>query len=281
MDYTIGNDFYILMSLLAAGIFSGLLAGVFGVGGGLITVPILFQLFIFLGLPEEVRLPMATATSLALIAPTSLASFYRHYKHGMVNTFILYEWIVPIIFGVFMGSLVVMWAPINTLKVIYFFFTGFSGCYLLFLKRIIPSRKNLPDLIFVRLVGILIGMFSMLMGIGGGLFSTMFLSLYGRPIHEVVSTSSGVGVLIALPGIIVYFVTGYNLPDVYPDLRFVQFPYALGYISIMGMVCMLPTTLLAVPYGVRIAYRLSREQLERMFGLFLMMVSARFIVSLL
>jgi len=271
---------WLAASLLVAGVFTGLLAGVFGVGGGAVAVPILYEFFRLTGVPDEVRMPLAVGTSLAIIIPTSIRSFTAHKARGAVDMSILRMWAVPVVVGVAAGSVVARYAPQELFKIVFVLVAGASAIRLLFVNREGCADAVMPRALFMRLYGGLIGLLSSLMGIGGGQFANLFMTFYGRPIHQAVGTSSGLGVLISIPGTIGYIYAGWPQAANHPDVIALQPPLALGYVSLLGMCLFVPTTVLAAPWGVRLAHSLSKRRLEIAFGLFLLAACIRFAFSL-
>ena len=139
----------------------------------------------------------------------------------------------------------------------------------------------MPSRLVMRAYGLLIGLLSALMGIGGGQLSNLFMTFYGRPIHQAIATSSGLGVLISIPGALGYIYAGWPKAAEYPNVAALQLPVALGYISLIGFALFIPTSIWTAPIRARLAPRLSKRRLEVAFGIFLLLVSARFVASLL
>jgi uncharacterized protein len=272
---------WLAVSLLAAGAITGLLAGVFGVGGGAVAVPILYELFRLVGVPEEVRMALCVGTSLAIIIPTSIRSFNAHRAKGAVDMAILRVWAVPVVVGVIMGSFVARYAPADLFKAVFVLVAGASAIRLLFGKDTWRLGLDMPAKPVMVVYGWIIGVLSALMGIGGGQLSNLFMTFYSRPIHQAVATSSGLGVLISIPGAIGYIYAGWPRAAEYPDVAALQPPLALGYISLVGFVRFVPTSTWLAPVGARIAHRLSKRRLEVAFGLFLVIVCARFAIGLI
>lgn len=280
-DIPVSDLVFLAVSLLAAGAITGLLAGVFGVGGGAVVVPILYELFLITGVPEEVRMPLCVGTSLAVIIPTSIRSFMAHRSHGAVDMSILRVWAVPVIVGVVMGSIVARYAPGELFKVVFVLVAGVSAARLLFGKDSWRFGLDMPGKAVMVVYGWVLGVLSALMGIGGGQLSNLFMTFYNRPIHQAVATSSGLGVLISIPGAIGYIYAGWPRAAEFPDVAALQPPYALGYISLLGAVLFVPTSIWTAPIGARLAHRLSKRRLEVAFGIFLLVVCIRFVLSLL
>jgi uncharacterized membrane protein YfcA len=272
---------WLAVSLLAAGAITGLLAGVFGVGGGAVAVPILYELFRLVGVPEEVRMPLCVGTSLAIIIPTSIRSFNAHRAKGAVDMSILRVWAVPVVVGVIMGSFVARYAPADLFKAVFVLVAGASAIRLLFGKDSWRLGLDMPAKPVMVVYGWIIGVLSALMGIGGGHLSNLFMTFYNRPIHQAVATSSGLGILISIPGAIGYIYAGWPRAAEYPDVAALQPPLALGYISLVGLALFIPTSTWLAPVGARIAHRLTKRRLEVAFGLFLVVVCARFAAGLI
>src|SRR5205809_6759449 len=140
---------------------------------------------------------------------------------------------------------------------------------------------ELPRGPLMRFYGFVVGLLSTLMGVGGGLFSNLLMTFYGRPIHQAVATSSALAVLISIPGALGYVYAGWPAAARYPDVAALQVPFALGYVSLIGAVLVMPTSLLTAPLGVRAAHALTKRGLEIAFGSYLIIVGSRFVISLL
>lgn len=261
-------------TLAGAGIITGLLAGLFGVGGGTVIVPVLYEVFRVMGVVEEVRMPLCVGTSLAIIIPTSIRSFRAHSARGAVDMPVLRLWFLPVIIGVALGGYIAADAPAWLFKSVFIAVAGVSAFKLLFGRESWQFSDNLPGSAAMRVYGFGIGIASALMGIGGGALSNLLLTLYGRPIHSAVATSAGLGVIISIPGFIAYAIGGWPKMAMLP-------PFSFGYVSLIGVALMIPTSILAAPWGVRIAHALSRRRLELIFGLYMAFVSVRFLIGML
>ena len=271
----------IALALLVAGAVTGFLAGVFGVGGGTVIVPVLYELFKIQGVPDEVRMPLCVGTSFAIILPTSIRSFRTHYQRGLVDVKLLRLWIIPILIGVLLGSATAKFGSEFLLKSIFSAVVLFMALRLLFGKDTWRLGDDLPKPALLRLYGGVIGFISSLMGIGGGQLCNLVLTLYNRPIHATVATSSGVGALIAIPGMIGYIIAGWHVSELYPQIMALQFPLSIGYVSLIGFILLSPASILLAPVGARLSHKLSRRTLEISFGCFLLLIALRFIYSLL
>jgi uncharacterized protein len=277
-EFATGQLIILVVGLLAAGAVTGLLAGVFGVGGGAIIVPVLYELFRLQGVPEDVRMPLAVGTSLAVIIPTSIRSFRAHQRKGAVDMSILKAWALPVVLGVIGGSFVARYAPADLFKMVFVVVAGASAIRLLFGRDSWKLGDTMPGGFIMKTYGLLIGVLSALMGIGGGQLSNLFMTFYGRPIHQAVATSSGLGVLISIPGAIGYIYAGWPKMGLVPP---VLPPFSIGYVSLIGMILLIPTSILAAPLGVTVAHRLPKRKLETAFGIFLLLVCLRFLVGVL
>ena len=268
---SIGDFAFFALSLAAAGAVTGVLAGVFGVGGGALIVPVLYELFRFMGVPEDVRMPLAVGTSLAIIIPTSIRSYVAHKARGGVDMTIIRAWAIPTVIGVIVGSALARFAPPVVFKLVFVFVAGMSASRLLgnFAWRL---GDDLPKGPLMTLYGLVIGVLSALMGIGGGQLSSMFMTFYNRPIHQAVSTSAGMGVIISIPGAIGYLLAGLDKTGLPPG--------SIGYVSLVGLVLFAPVSVWTAPLGVKLAHALPKRTLERAFGIFLLCVSLRFLLSI-
>jgi uncharacterized membrane protein YfcA len=274
MDLGMGTGELIELAaaVIAAGAISGLLAGLFGIGGGAVLVPVLYQALDLVGVPDSVRMHVSVGTSIAIIVPTAIQSFLAHRRRGAVDMDLLRGWVVWLPLGVVLASIVAAMISGAALRAV------FAVIALAVAVRLLANRETwrlgnaLPGNPARAVVGVLIGFFSTLMGIGGGVLNNTFMTLFGRPIHQAVATSSGVGVLISIPGIIGYMWAGWGAAGLPP--------LSAGFVNIPATLLVIPTSVLTAPLGVSLAHRLSRRQLEVAFGLFLLFVSARFALSL-
>jgi uncharacterized protein len=260
------------LGLIVAGALIGLLAGLFGVGGGAISVPVFYETFLFMDAPADIAMPLAVGTSLAMIIPTSILSAKTHAEKGALDMPHLRAWALPVTAGVLIGSAVARFAPAEVFQIVFAAVAGFNAFKMLFVRKPWLIREGLPGEPLRGLYGAVVGLLSALMGIGGGAISNLILTLHGWTMHRAVATSAGVGLLIAIPGAIGYVIAGWGKPDLPPD--------AVGFVSLAALVLTLPTALLTTRRGARLAHALSRETLTRLFGLFLAVVAIRFVIAL-
>jgi uncharacterized membrane protein YfcA len=269
------------LMLVAVGALSGFFAGIFGIGGGAILVPVFYECFRLAGVPLEVRMPLCIGTSLAIIIPTSIRSFRAHHARGAVDMEILKRWSMPIMLGVIAGSLIARYAPERLFKFVFVGVAWSAAARLLLSRESWKFGEDLPKGPLMRLYGFLVGLLSTLMGIGGGLFSNLLMTFYGRPIHQAVATSSALAVMISIPGALGYIYAGWPAAARYPDVTALQLPFAIGYVSLIGALLVMPTSLFTAPLGVRAAHAMSKRTLEMAFGCYLFIVGGRFVMSLL
>lgn len=267
--------------LVAVGALSGFLAGVFGIGGGAILVPVFYECFRLAGVPLEVRMPLCIGTSLAIIIPTSIRSWRAHHSRGAVDMEIVRTWWLPVLAGVIAGSVTARYAPERLFKIVFVAVAFSAATRLLLARETWKLGADLPKGPLMKIYGFFVGLLSTLMGIGGGLFANLLLTFYGRPIHQAVATSSALAVLISIPGALGYVYAGWPIAARYPDVAALQLPFALGYVSLIGAVLVMPTSLLTAPLGVRAAHAMSKRTLEIAFGCYLLIVGSRFVISLL
>jgi uncharacterized membrane protein YfcA len=267
--------------LIAVGALAGFLAGVFGIGGGAILVPVFYECFRIAGVPLEVRMPLCIGTSLAIIIPTSIRSFRAHMARGAVDMEILRKWWWPILIGVIIGSVTARYAPERLFKIVFVAVAWSAAARLLLARDGWKLGDDLPDGPLMKIYGFFVGLLSTLMGIGGGLFSNLLMTFYGRPIHQAVATSSALAVLISIPGAIGYIYAGWPAAARFPDVAALQLPFAIGYVSLIGALLVMPTSLLVAPLGVKTAHAMSKRALEMAFGIYLFIVGSRFVIALI
>ena len=266
--------FWLALAIVVAGVITGLLAGLFGIGGGAVIVPVLYEVFRLLGVPEEVRIQLCVGTSIAIIVPTAIRSYLAHREKGLVIPGVIRVWAAPAVLGVICGAAIAAFAPAKVFIIAFIAIATFIATKFLFAGDRWNLGSELPGPMLMRLYGFGIGLGSSLMGVSGGSLSNITLTLYGKPIHNAVATSAGLGVPITIVGALGYMAAGV------PHLALLP-PLSLGFVSLIGLVLMAPLSSLTAPYGARLAHRLSRRTLEIVFAIFLVLVSLRFLVSLL
>jgi len=260
-------------SVMVAGFVTGILAGLFGIGGGAVIVPVLFEVFRLVGVPEVVRMQLCIGTSLAIIVPTAVTSYRAHKARGFVLREVIRRWALPSMAGVAVGSALAALAPPDMLKAAFVVIACLIAAKLLVGGGRWVLGTELPGAAAMTGYGFSIGLGSSLMGIAGGSLVTMTLTLYGKPIHNAVATAAGLGVPITLAGTIGYVLAGLPHQAQLP-------PLSVGFVSVIGVVLVAPISSWVAPLGARLAHRLPKRKLEIAFGLFLVLVASRFLASL-
>lgn len=261
------------IALPLVGIAAGLIAGLLGVGGGIVIVPVLYHVFTILGLDEAVRMHVAVGTSLATIIATSTSSWRSHARKGAVDRDLLRSWGPFILAGVAIGSLAAGWVKGPVLTGIFAVFALMVSLHMAFGRPEWRLGHTLPTGAAKAGLAALIGGCSAMMGIGGGTFAVPTLTLFGTPIHRAVGTASAIGLIIGIPGTLGFILTGWNaalLP-----------PFSLGYVNLLAVAAILPTSMAAAPWGARLAHRLDTRLLRRAFAVFLFLTSFRMAYGLL
>jgi uncharacterized membrane protein YfcA len=261
------------LAVVIGGVATGILAGLFGIGGGAIIVPVLYEVFRILGVPEEVRMQLCVGTSMAIIVPTTIRSYLTHRAKGAVLNDVMRQWALPAVLGVAAGSVIAYFAPAAVFKVVFLVIVTIIAIKLLFGRDSWRIASDFPGRTAMTGYGFLIGVTSSLMGVSGGSVSNMIQTLYGKPLHNAVATSAGLGVPITIAGTIGLALAGWPQMALLP-------PFSIGYVSLLGVAIMAPVSSFTAAYGARLAHRLSKRQLEIGFGLFLLLVAARFAASL-
>lgn len=260
------------LALMGAGAVAGLLAGIFGIGGGAVLVPVLYQFLGILGVDEAIRMHVSVGTSLAVIVPTSLRSYLSHKSRDAVDQDLLKNYLISVPAGVVLGALAVSYISADGLKAVFAVIALLVALKMMFGKESWRLGSDLPNIGGRTIAGVIIGLLSSLMGIGGGVLNNTFMTLFNRPIHQAVATSSGVGVLISIPGALGYIWAGWGL-ETLPD-------FSLGFVNMLAVALIIPITILVAPIGVRIAHALPKSILSRAFGVFLIIVAIRFFIAL-
>lgn len=261
MDIALTELVALVAFLLAVGAFSGVLAGLLGVGGGIVIVPALFYVFTGLGHPEETLMHVCVATSLATILLTSARSMHSHNKKGAVEWEILKSWAIFIGLGALIGVAAADFLRSDSLMLIFGAMAMLISLHMAFGSDSWRLGDTPPA--GGRRAGLAggLGFLSAMMGIGGGTFGLPLLSLYGVAVHRAVATAAGFGLIIAAPSVIGFIVSGWAAPD-RPE-------FTLGYVHVPAFLILVPMTVLCAPYGVKLAHSLNPRPLKLLFALFL------------
>lgn len=264
---------WLALAIVIAGIVTGLLAGLFGIGGGAVIVPVLYEVFRLLGVSEEVLMQLCVGTSIAIIVPTTIRSYLAHREKGLVVPQVIRLWAAPAVLGVICGAIIAAFAPAAVFKIAFVVIAAFIAIKFLFAGDRWNLGEELPGTVLMSVYGFGIGLAGSLMGVSGGSLSNIVLTLYGKPIHNAVATSAGLGVPITIVGALGYIAAGLPHEALLP-------PLSLGFVSLIGLAVMAPLSSLTAPYGARLAHKMSRRTLEITFASYLLLISLRFVVSL-
>jgi len=253
--------------LVFTGVIAGILAGLLGVGGGIVIVPVLFIVFDILDIPDVVAMHIAIATSLATIIPTSISSARAHHKRGSIDWDLAKSWVPLMFVGALIGGILSKYLASSSLTLIFGVIALLVAVNMALPKAIVLAQ-NLPTGVLAR--GVLpwfIGTFSALMGIGGGTLSVPILSAFSKPIHQAVGTASTFGLVIAIPAVLGFIWSGWSA-----ELRP---PFSFGYVSIPAAVLIFFASVFTAPYGAKLAHSLNPANLKKVFALFLFITSLR------
>ncbi|WP_439471517.1 sulfite exporter TauE/SafE family protein [Brevundimonas sp.] len=261
----------LLAALVAAGLAGGLVAGLFGVGGGTVIVPALFYAFEVLGVGGESNLHVAVGTSLLTIVATSLRSLKAHRSHGAVDESVLKSWTPWVGLGGLVGAAIAGVASMEGLAVVYGVCLALIGLQLGFLPERFTLAKDMPTGWARRGVGTAIGGLSAMMGIGGGSFGGLVMTLCGRPIHQAVATASGFGVAIGAAAAFGFLVFGWDAVG--------RPPFSIGYINIPAAIVMGVLTTAVAPWGAKLAHRLDKRVLRKVFAVYMVATALSVVVK--
>lgn len=262
-----------VVALTVAGALGGVVSGLLGVGGGIVTVPVLFEIFGLLGVDPTVQMHLAVGTSLATIIPTSITSARAHAARGAVDAGLLRTLGPPVFAGVLLGTVIAGPVKGQVLTAVFGIAALIVCVYMAFRRDTWRLGERLPRGVGLWSLGGGIGMVSVLMGIGGGTLGVPAMTLFNVEMRRAVGTASALGLAVSLPGTIGFVIGGWGqsgLP-----------PFSLGYVNLMASVLLLPTMLLTVPFGAKLAHRISQTALRRAFAAFLAIVAGRMLLSLL
>nr|WP_199244085.1 sulfite exporter TauE/SafE family protein [Bacterioplanes sanyensis] len=270
MDFLLTN-FPTLLALIVTGVFAGILAGLLGVGGGIVIVPVLFFLFQSFGVSAESAMLIATATSLATIVPTSISSIRSHHRQGNVDVDLLKHWAIFILIGVLLGSWQVTRVDGTWLTVLFGVIATLSALNMLFRSGKSALFASLPGKAGQTSMGAFIGFFSSMVGIGGGTLSVPLLTLCNYPAHKAVGTAAAIGLIISLPGALTMLLLGETPADA-PAATF-------GLINLAGFACIVPLTVLCAPLGASLAAKLNAAKLKQVFAIVLLITGLRMLMQ--
>ena len=272
-NLTSSEVLYLIAILSLTAIPAGFFAGLFGIGGGIITVPFLFYIFGKLGLPESYLMHLAVGTSFAIIIPTSFVSVITHNKFKSVDFNIVRSYGIFVVLGVILGSIYA--SSLNTKSLILFFslVIYFLGFYLLFLKE---KEKNVIIKIKFHLkiiLGFIVGFVSSLMGIAGAIMNVPILKFFGYSINRAIGSAAAIGFFIALSGAIGFLFTGTYLK--------VNIPLSIGFLNIPAFLIFIPITTFMARIGATTVHKIDKEKISKYFGIFLIIIASKFLYEYL
>lgn len=263
----------LVAALAGTGVAAGLLAGLIGVGGGIVVVPMLFFVFGALDVPTSSAMPIATGTSLATIIPTSLSSIRAHARRGNVDTMLVKRWAPTMVIGVVAGSLLVTVMDGRWLAPLFGAVALAVALRMLLFANAKPLTATLPNMVTQRLVATVIGMLSVMIGIGGGTLGVPTLTAFNVPARVAVGTAAAFGLVIALPGALVLLVAG-QTPVTAPAATF-------GLVNLVAVALIVPLSVTMAPVGASIASRIDGARLKQIFAVALAITGARLMGEIL
>jgi uncharacterized membrane protein YfcA len=261
----------LLLLLIVIGAATGVIAGLLGVGGGIVLVPAFFYAFDRLGFGSDHVMQVAIGTSAATIVVTSIRSLRGHQKKGAVDFDILRSWGPFLVIGALLGVLAASQLKSSALQAIFGVLAGIAGLYMAFGRPEWRLGTEMPRQPVSGIMAVVLAFCSTLMGIGGGTFGVPLMTLYGRPIHRAVATASGFGILISVPSVLGFLI--FSVPDAPP--------FTLGAVNLAAFAIIIPMTLITTPWGVRLAHAMNPAPLKRAFAIFLVLVAANMIRKVL
>lgn len=260
----------LLLFLLFLAAVAGFLAGLLGIGGGLVLVPGLYFIFTFLGYEGDNLMHLAVGTSLVTIIATGLSSARSHWKRGGVRFDLVKKIGVGIVIGVGIGTFVASSVSSLILQIIFAVALVFFAILMQLNPEKIKLFDDVPNQPWPGLAGTVIGTISTLMGIGGAALNVPYMTLNNVPIQKAIGTASAIGLCVAIPGMVGFFFIGLgdtaNLP-----------PYSFGYLNLLAAGIIIPVTVLMAPLGVRVAHGISTKRLRLVFSIFMIIISVRMI----
>lgn len=260
-------------AMAVTGLVSGTLAGLLGVGGGIVIVPVLFNVLPLFGIPDAVQMKLAVGTSLATIIPTSIQSARKHFEKGTMDVALLRSLAPSIATGVLLGTALAIWLRGDALTLVFALVASAVAVNMATTGAGWRLRESFPAGAPRHGIGGFIGTVSAMMGIGGGTVGVPILSAFGAPMRAAVATASAFGIIIAVPATIGFVWAGWGNPMLPP--------LSVGYVNLIGFALIVPTSMLAAPWGVKLAHSIPPLLLKRLFAAFLAVTSVRMIWSLL
>ena len=270
----LGELINLLFVLGVAAAVAGFLAGLLGVGGGIIMVPALYYAFTVLDFDILTRMHLSVGTSLAIIIPTSIISTKTHMEYDAVDFKMVKSFGIFILFGVIAGTFLAVNLKTAALVLFFSIFAFIVGLFFIFLReKLLENPKEISDLV-KNISGIVIGFISVPLGIGGGSLMVPFMRTFGYDIRKSIGTAAAVGFLIAVSGSITMILGGKIIDNV-------STPFSIGYINLLGFLVFVPVTTIMARIGAKAVYRIDKKLLSKIFGTFLIIVSIRSFIEYL
>ena len=263
------SQLFNLVSVMAvAAMVSGFMAGLLGVGGGIIMVPALYYAFTVLGFDEATKMHLSLGTSLAIIIPTSVMSTRTHMEFKAVDFTLIKSFGIFVALGVILGTLLASNLETKRLLLIFSIFSAFVGLFFIFFReKLGATPRDIPTYIKSG-IGTFIGFISVPLGIGGGSLSVPFMRMFGYSIRNAIGTSAAIGFIISVIGAVSMSLSGNYFDNVTAPLSF-------GYVNLPGFLVFVPVTMIMAPIGARLVHQIDKNTLSKVFGIFLLVISAR------
>lgn len=272
-DYSLWWIAALVASLGITGIIAGLLAGLLGVGGGIVIVPVLYHLFTLLGVDESVKMHVAVGTSLATIIPTSFISARAHSKKGNLDKVLFKSLVLPLFVGVLVGTAATAYVSGKVLAIVFGSIAILVAANMALRSNAKAVAQSLPGTPWRQGIGAFIGGFSTLMGIGGGTLSVPILNGFNVPMHKAVGTAAAIGMVISIPGALGFLLNGLGAQNTPP--------FTIGYINLIGFALIVPATIWMAPIGANLASASTARRLKLAFALFLSLTAVRMLYGAL
>ena len=264
----------LLVVLSIAASVAGFMAGLLGVGGGIIMVPALYYAFTVLDFDIATRMHLSVGTSLAIIVPTSVISSKTHMEYDAVDFKLVKSFGIFIVLGVIVGTFLAVNLKTSTFVLFFSVMAFIVGLFFIFFReKVVENPKKIKDSI-KNISGIIVGFISVLLGIGGGSLMVPFMRTFGYDIRKSIGTASAIGFLIALSGTITMITGGKIVANI-------NTPFSIGYINLLGFIVFVPVTMLMARIGAKAVYRIDKKLLSKIFGTFLIAVSIRSFIEYL
>lgn len=265
---------FTVVILIICGVVAGFLAGLLGIGGGVIFVPVLYFVFMsFFHIPADVAIVLATGTSLMCMIPTSISAAISQYKRGNTDLNIIKSWSPYMFIGVVVGSVIAAFYGGQWLAILFGVVMIINSINTLFRAKAKPFLDGLPKAIYQKIIAFSIACFSVMLGIGGGTLTVPILNACNVEPHKSIGTSSAVSLFVCIPGVIVLLATS-TTPQLAPIGTF-------GFVNILAALCVIPSSVLIAPFGVKIGKNVSPVTLKRIFAIALFIISLRMLYSAL